>query len=69
VPVIVRLVVRHGNSHYILLIDVIQMLMCFNDCGSASMRHEVALVNAGCSKIVKTSGNEDAIIAAVEQEL
>jgi hypothetical protein len=57
------------NKCYIMLADVIQMLMCFNNWSSVSMRGSVkptAPVNAGHPQRVQTPANEDAITAAVE---
>jgi hypothetical protein len=41
VPVIVELVLLHGNTRYVILVDDIQMLMCFDDRSSVSVREEV----------------------------
>jgi hypothetical protein len=40
-PVMVNLVLMHGNLHYIILVDVLQMLMCFSDWSNVSVRHEM----------------------------
>jgi len=40
VLVIFMLVLMCRNSHYIILLDVIQMLMCFDDYSSVALRHE-----------------------------
>jgi len=37
---IVQLLVMHGNSHQIFLVNLILVLMCVNDCNSISVRHE-----------------------------
>jgi len=41
VLVIFTLVLMCRNSRYIILVDVIQVLMCFDDYSSAALRHEV----------------------------
>jgi hypothetical protein len=41
VSVIVELALMHGNSHYIILVSVIQKLMYFDVCSSVSVRQEV----------------------------
>jgi hypothetical protein len=41
VPVIVELVLLHGNTRYVILVDVIQTLMCFDDWSGVSVRQEV----------------------------
>jgi hypothetical protein len=41
VPVIVELVLLHGDTRYVILVDVIQMLMSFDDWSSVSVRQEV----------------------------
>jgi hypothetical protein len=38
VPVIVELVLLYGNTRYVILLDVIQTLMCFDDWSSISVR-------------------------------
>jgi hypothetical protein len=73
VPVIVELVLLHGNTRYVILVDVIQTLanlfrrleQRLREIGSATL---TALVNAGCPRTVRTPANEYAIIAAVERE-
>jgi hypothetical protein len=64
-PLIVELVLLHENIHYVIPVNVIQMVMRFNDCSSASVRH-MAHINAGGPQTVQTWANEDAIIAAVK---
>jgi hypothetical protein len=41
VPVIVELVLLHGNTRYVFLVDAIQTLMCFDDWSRVSVRQEV----------------------------
>jgi hypothetical protein len=41
VPVIVELVLLHGNTRYVILVDVIQTLRRFDDWRSVSVRQEV----------------------------
>jgi hypothetical protein len=36
-----QLVLLHGKTRYVILVDVIQTLMCFNDWSSVSVRQEV----------------------------
>jgi hypothetical protein len=36
-----QLVLLHGNTRYLILVDVIQTLMCFYDWSSVSVRQEV----------------------------
>jgi hypothetical protein len=57
----VELVLPHGNTPYVILVDVIQKLMCFDDGGSVCEIH----VKAGGPRTLWTPANEDAIIAAV----
>jgi hypothetical protein len=41
VPAIVDLVLLDGNACYVILVDVIQMLTCFNDWSNISFEAEV----------------------------
>jgi hypothetical protein len=41
VPVIVNLVLLHGNMHYTVLVNITQLLMCFTDWSSVSVRQEM----------------------------
>jgi hypothetical protein len=66
------MVLLHGNTRYVILVDVIQTLLCFDDQSSVSVRQKSAkpmeCVNAGRQRTVRTQGNEDTIVAAVERE-
>jgi hypothetical protein len=55
----------HRNLHYIIAVDLIRTLMCFDSCCSVSVRPR-ALMNAGHPWTVWTPANEVTIIAAVE---
>jgi hypothetical protein len=64
----VELVLLQGNTHYVVLVDVIKTLMCFDDWSSLRETGSVTpttLVNAGRPWTVRTPANEDAVIAAV----
>jgi hypothetical protein len=39
--VIVEPVLLHGNTRYVILVDVIQTLTCFDNWSSVSVRQEV----------------------------
>jgi hypothetical protein len=59
--------IRVGTAaRYVILTEVIQTLMCFDDRSSVSVRQEMQHVNTGR---LRTLTNEDAITAAVERVL
>jgi hypothetical protein len=41
VPVIVKLVLLYGNKRHVILVDVFQTLMCFEDWSSVSVTQKV----------------------------
>jgi hypothetical protein len=48
VPVTVELILLHRNKCYVILVNVIQSLMCFNDWCSTSITHEVQHLRPTC---------------------
>jgi hypothetical protein len=68
VSVIIELILLYMNMHYVILLDIIQMLMCLGNWNSIFMRQEVstpaAYLNAVHQQTVWTPRNEDDIIAA-----
>jgi hypothetical protein len=70
VSVRAELVLLHGNTLYVNLVDVIQTLICFDDRNSASVREEVKHLRTRALKHrlrnARTSVSEDTTIAAVE---
>jgi hypothetical protein len=36
-----QLVLLHGNTRYVILVDVVQTLMCFDNWSGVSVRQEV----------------------------
>jgi hypothetical protein len=39
--VVLGMLLFYGNTLYVLLVDVMQILTCFDDCSSISVRSEV----------------------------
>jgi hypothetical protein len=72
VPVIVELVLLHGNTRYIILVDVIQTLNVFRRLEQRLREIGIvtptAIVNAGRPRTVRRPANEDVIIVDVERE-
>jgi hypothetical protein len=68
VHAIVKLAPMHGNSHCIILVEVIVTPVCSSDWNGVFVT-PVALVSASLARTVWTPANEDEVIAAVKQEL
>jgi hypothetical protein len=65
-------VLLHWDTRYVILVDIIQTLTCYDNWSSIFVRQEdsapTANVNAGRLWIVRTPANEDIINAGVERE-
>jgi hypothetical protein len=70
VHVTVEVVILHGKACYVIVADIIQNLMCFDDCNSFSVRNEllIRMTLVGLPRLVRVRGIEAGITEAVKPE-